>query len=124
MIGGLIGDHGAAHIDGKHLIPMLDRDVARRGTGLNCGRMRQDIETTKPIDGFLKGRLDTAFIRDINVQVGGFTRPKGISVTRGLLTIGVVNVHANNVRAGLNEGGQRRQTHAASRTGHDDSFIF
>jgi hypothetical protein len=69
----LVGQHGAAHRDGEHGVPVLDADLVGQTAALDGGGVGEGIESTEGLDRCGEGAVDALLVGDVDVQVGGLS---------------------------------------------------
>ena len=97
----LVGEHGAAHVDGEHEIPILHAHLAGiRGT-VNGRRMSQRIQAAQLLHRLAKGLLHARLVRNINVQVARRARSLRTRLGGHRSALLIKHIHADHVRAPL-----------------------
>ena len=123
-MGSLIGEHGAAHIDGEHEVPVPDAYIARTGKAMDGRRVRQRIEPAKAFRRPGEGGFDAPLVGNVDVQVRGAAGTLCIGIAGHLRAFVVQYIHADDIGTRLDVGAQRSGAHAARRAGDDDSLAL
>jgi hypothetical protein len=118
--GAATGQHRAAHIDGKHLVPFVDRHLQDRPVGEDAVRVDQDVERA----ALFQQALDILLDRYVTVDGGWGDAAFFLQGSRGLRQRALVAVRKDQTAAFPHDRGRNGAPESAGAAGHQCGSIL